>query len=265
MISKTSLLFVGTIVALLAVGITVNDAYAWEPTEREQKVLDRHVNTLLKIEEKCTAAESNPILCQTLEERKFKLLFKLNSMGIYTDNQYPELDHLTPDYPNTRAAAQAGLQTIDEEDELGIAFSCSSPCDDDDHNDRSLYVLATYKEKLVWQGIWSYWEHNIGSGKNGIKTGQIADASYSDTWERTNNNDVVGYCKVGPNKDNTHADFTLGTIVSSASGAIYHSNVETESKYFNLFTPYHVDESRELNLFGGISTFCALQYVDVRP
>ena len=258
MIRTTSFLMFGAIASLFIVGITsMDEAYAFEPTKKEQKVINLYAKTTLKVEEHCSDEENREKFCDRLENKQDRLLFKLNDMGIFVDGQEPTLTHLTEEYDSTRAAAQAGIEPIEPEDNLTIGLACSN-CGDP----KTMYVKSAYKDQYIWFGI-PLWSHYAGPDSTDISTGQTTSASFQPRWSGTNSG-LVPYCQSSSVDLPANANYALSMLTTTTYGASLESWIDTKS---SSFTWYHTHEQYGdqmiNNLADGMNITCSLSSVTV--
>jgi len=180
MISTTSFFLMCSIATVLLVSnMMTGEASAFEPTIKEQKIIEMYVNVTIQIDDNCV--DDNSKQCQGLEIQQQKLLEMLNDMGIFVDGQTPNLDHLTNEHDSTRAAAKAGIEPSQPNEEC-IADGCDS---------ETMYVKAGYKDPYVLYGFIVY-VYYAGAESENIQTGESTDAFYQITETITES--VFPYC-----------------------------------------------------------------------
>ena len=261
MITKTSFLIIGLITSLAVAGFST-DVFAFEPTDKEQKIIDGYAKILEKINKRsCDDAENRHDACDKLEERERKLLFKLNDMGIYADNQSPNLEHLTEEYNGTREAARAGIQPIDEEPSTSGANTQDCNCD----NDKTMYVKSAYKDQYQhWTGLW-LWSHYAWLDSSHVKTGESTIApTFPARWSGVNNG-LVPYCHTSSVDLPANASYDVKMQVFSASKSWLGSFDKSETSYFVWYDTHDKIEHDHVinNQSTGMDIACSISKVTV--
>lgn len=256
MISKTSFFLIGAIASVLLVsGMITEEASAFEPTEKEQKIIERYVKVAVIIEQECSSESEDTSACDKLEEIQMRLLIKLNDMGIFVDDQEPSLNHLTEEVSSTRAAAAAGIEPIEiTEDEVSMVCPTCNP--------KTMYVKSAYKDPWTWFGI-TFWDHYAGVDSADIETGETTSSLFKPRWSGTNSG-MVPYCQTSSVTLTANASYTLGTLVTTTYGAGLINTSNSHSSVFVWYDPNdQIGNQKINNLTEGFDITCSLTNVTV--
>jgi len=150
MISKSSIFLVGMSAAVLLMsGVITEEAAAFVPTKEEQKQIEQ----VAKLTGIVDSLSDNDPRKEMIQEKLFRAIYKLNALGIYTSDQEPNLDHLTKEYDNTRAAAAAGIEPVDViPEQMSVVSSECATCPPPV---KTMYVKSAYKDpfSFFWMDV----------------------------------------------------------------------------------------------------------------
>lgn len=214
MIGKTSTLFVATFVISITVFSAI-DAYAFEPTKEENRIMIKYIIITNEIKEVCSDENDRHEGCEFLEMRQKVVLSQINIMGIFVDGQEPRLDHLTEEYTSTRQAYQAGIypEKIDKGGTVET-YSICKRCDDKEQ-EKTMYVKSGYKDPWSLFGI-PLWEYYAGNDSPDINTGSIS-SEFSPQW-RGLNQGIIPYCHTSSVLLPASASYEVGLSMSDFLG-----------------------------------------------
>ena len=193
----------------------------------------------------------------------FTALRALNDLGLFLEDQNPNLDHLTAQYNSTRAAAQAGINGNE-----AIGGGQSAPCyrcgvtidDDEEEDEKSIYVIAAHKQPYLFWGI-EIFDHSSSTESKSVKTGQNASVLLKSKWSGTESK-ITPYCQVGASSFPTEADYTVGLLVRTLTDTQLENTLETESVIFQWYNPVEQYEGKKINnLAKGIQVYCSISGV----
>ena len=230
-------------------------AMAFEATPEELEVIQRIAELKLQLDE-LTYDDSNywDVLYQY-----FTALRALNDLGLFLEDQNPNLDHLTAQYNSTRAAAQAGLNATEHIGGQGApCYRCGVTIDDDEEEDeKTIYVIAAHKQPYLFWGI-EIFDHSSSTESRYVQTGQNANIILKSKWSGTESN-ITPYCQVGASSFPTEADYTIGLLVRTLTETDLQNTVDTELVVFQWYNPVEQYEGKEINnLAKGIQVYCSL-------
>ena len=235
-------------------------AFAFEPTEEELEVIQRIAELKPQLE---VLTYDDPEYWEIMYDY-FTALRALNDLGLFLEDQTPNLDHLTAQYNSTRAAAQAGLNATEHIGGQGApCYRCGVTIDDDEEeNEKTIYVIAAHKQPYLFFGI-EIFNHSSSTESIFVTTGQKTNVMLQTLWNGTQSN-ITPYCQVGAPIFPTEAEYSIGLLVKSIQNAYLHNSVEQESKTFQWYDPVEQYEGREINnLAKGIKVYCSLTGVTI--
>lgn len=263
MIIKTSFFLIGVIATVLLVSVmATEEASAFEPTKKELKVIKKYVKVTNQIEELCPEESENSPLCIKLKERQMKHLVRLNDLGLFTTDQQPDLRHLTEEYDGTRAAAQAGIEPIEDEPPMPTVPSTACDCDDDEEDPKTMYVKSAYKTLYKFFGF-PIWAHFSGVPSADIDSG-ITSSGFTPLW-RGYLSGLIPYCYTSSIILDATASYGLAMTMSDHIGSTLIAPFTTpENSYFVWYNPsdikvYHTQN----NVAPGPTIGCTISSVSV--
>jgi len=262
MIGKTSFFLVGAIATVLLVsGMITEEASAFEPTEKEEKIIKNYVNTSIQLEAFCSGEVVNVPLCTKLEERQTKYLVRMNDLGIFTTDQEPDLSHLTEEYNSTRAAAKAGIEPIEHQPPTPIARDAACDCDDDE-DPKTMYVKSAYKVPWSFLG-YPLWSHYSGVPSADIDTGSTT-ATFIPIWNGYEDG-LVPYCYTGSIVMPTTANYGIAMYMMDYVGITLVNTASTgESSYYYFLDPSDRKEyATQNNVVSGPTIYCTINSVSL--
>jgi len=284
MITKTSFFLVGAIATVLLVsGMITEEASAFEPTKKEEKIMKKYVQATIKLEELCSGEFQNQLLCDELTERQMKYLYKMNEFGIFTADQEPDLRHLTETHDSTRKAAKAGIDPIEDEppkeniednakagidpieDEMSEgniannSIAACSTCGDP----KTMYVKSAYKDPYfsVWEII--LYDHYSGVPSADIDTGSTS-SGFVPIWTGLNQG-ITPYCYTASISLPATTSYNLAMFMTDYVGvSLVNSATTSESSYFVWYDPSDSkDYATQNNVVSGPSIQCTISSVSV--
>ncbi len=193
----------------------------------------------------------------------FTALRALNDLGLFLEDQNPNLDHLTAQYNSTRAAAQAGINATEHIGGQGVpCYRCGPTTDEDEDDEKTIYVIAAHKQPYLFFGI-EIFDHSSSTESKSVQTGQNANVLLKSKWSGTESN-ITPYCQVGASSFPTEADYTIGMLVRAYTNTQLQTTIEEESNIFHWYNPVEQYEGREINnLAKGIQVYCSLSGVTI--
>lgn len=267
MIRKSSIFLIGTIATVLLMsGMITEEAAAFEAMDKEKKLMTKYAKFDQILNKICVQDIDNQTECDRIEQKQMKVLFKLNDLGVFESQQQPDLRHLTTQYDSTRAAAAAGLQAIEDEEDphkitsdeiipVGHCSSCGTT--------KTMYVKSAYKDPYVIFGI-TFYDHYSGVPSADIPSG-ITSSSFTPTWGGGDQSGIIPYCYTASIAMPTTASYGLAmTMTSATSTTLIYPSTTSESSYFVWYDPSDSkDYATQNNLASGPLIVCTISSVSV--
>ena len=253
---RTSIFLLVAVASVFALS-SMNNAEAFEPTQREMKILQK----LSEIRETMERRGPDHPGYAILEEREAKQIHKLNELGVWLDGQEPSVEHLTANHTSTRQAAQAGIEPVEPEPSFeGGASGASGDCD----CDKTMYVVSGYKDPYFGWGIYLYDYYANPTHSDDISSGSVSSV-FTPFWRTGLNQGVIPYCQTSSINPPANAEYGLSMLmVDRSDSVLVLSNIVDKTSYFVWYDHFDRFEYRTINnLASGPTITCTISSVSV--
>ena len=249
----TSIFLLVAVASVFALS-SMNNAEAFEPTQREMKILQK----LSEIRETMERRGPDHPGYAILEEREAKQIHKLNELGAWLDGQEPSLEHLTADHTSTRQAAQAGIEPVEPEPPFEGGASGDCDCD------KTMYVVSGYKDPYFGWGIYLYDYYANPTPSDDISSGSTSSV-FTPFWSTGLNQGVIPYCQTGSVSLPANAEYGLSMLmVDYADSVLIPSNIVDKTSFFVWYDPSdRFEYATQNNLASGPTITCTISSVSV--
>lgn len=180
----------------------------------------------------------------------------LNDLGIFLEDQQPDLEHLTAEHSSTRDAASAEVEPVEQEPSLARCPSCGETV-------KTMYVKAAYKDPFQWFG-YTFYNHYAGRDSTDIATGQHTSASFEPRWNGIEQG-IIPYCYTSSVTLPADATYALGMSVRDTDNTTLFSTFDHNiSSHFVWYDTNDQIGNQEINnQANGLNIYCNISSVTV--